>query len=103
MESILYLYILGIYIYILLSFIFFLINFLENNLISCFICTGNSRWVHAMEWSGQKDFEGAATIPFSVAKVVMGLLFSSRFVCVPACCASKFCACVYNMQFEKKI
>ncbi|XP_057785068.1 serine carboxypeptidase-like 48 [Salvia miltiorrhiza] len=27
---------------------------------------GNSRWVHAMEWSGQKKFAAAATTPFSV-------------------------------------
>ncbi|KAL1558493.1 Serine carboxypeptidase-like 48 [Salvia divinorum] len=27
---------------------------------------GNSRWVHAMEWSGQKKFAAAATQPFSV-------------------------------------
>uniref|UniRef100_A0A7N0VCP7 Carboxypeptidase n=1 Tax=Kalanchoe fedtschenkoi TaxID=63787 RepID=A0A7N0VCP7_KALFE len=27
---------------------------------------GNSRWVHAMEWSGQKDFKASQTISFSV-------------------------------------
>ncbi|KAL5717012.1 Protein cbp3 [Ranunculus cassubicifolius] len=27
---------------------------------------GNSRWVHAMEWSGQKEFVGSPTIPFLV-------------------------------------
>ncbi|KMT02338.1 hypothetical protein BVRB_9g205630 [Beta vulgaris subsp. vulgaris] len=27
---------------------------------------GNSRWVHAMEWSGQKDFTAASTVSFSV-------------------------------------
>ncbi|KAL9413212.1 hypothetical protein AB3S75_041810 [Citrus x aurantiifolia] len=27
---------------------------------------GNSKWVHAMEWSGQKDFGAAATVPFKV-------------------------------------
>ncbi|KAI4334343.1 hypothetical protein L6164_019046 [Bauhinia variegata] len=27
---------------------------------------GNSRWVHAMEWSGQKEFVASRTIPFTV-------------------------------------
>ncbi|CAM8970547.1 unnamed protein product [Rhodiola kirilowii] len=27
---------------------------------------GNSRWVHAMEWSGQKDFKVSPTVSFSV-------------------------------------
>ncbi|XP_043703126.1 serine carboxypeptidase-like [Telopea speciosissima] len=27
---------------------------------------GNSRWVHAMEWSGQKEFGAASTVPFMV-------------------------------------
>ncbi|GAV66471.1 Peptidase_S10 domain-containing protein [Cephalotus follicularis] len=27
---------------------------------------GNSRWVHAMEWSGQKEFGAAPTVPFVV-------------------------------------
>ncbi|KAJ4725027.1 Carboxypeptidase [Melia azedarach] len=27
---------------------------------------GNSRWVHAMEWSGKKEFGAARTIPFTV-------------------------------------
>ncbi|XAR72139.1 Carboxypeptidase C [Bertholletia excelsa] len=27
---------------------------------------GNSRWVHAMEWSGQKEFESSPEIPFEV-------------------------------------
>ncbi|KAJ0084037.1 hypothetical protein Patl1_30591 [Pistacia atlantica] len=27
---------------------------------------GNSKWVHAMEWSGQKDFGAAPTLPFKV-------------------------------------
>lgn len=40
----------------------------------CFlIWTGNSRWVHAMEWSGQKEFVAASTIPFSVNGVEAGL------------------------------
>ncbi|XP_022853125.1 serine carboxypeptidase-like isoform X2 [Olea europaea var. sylvestris] len=34
---------------------------------------GNSRWVHAMEWSGQKEFVAASTIPFSVNGVEAGL------------------------------
>ncbi|KAL3618744.1 Serine carboxypeptidase-like 48 [Castilleja foliolosa] len=34
---------------------------------------GNSRWVHAMEWSGQKDFVAAPTTPFSVDGVEAGL------------------------------
>lgn len=34
---------------------------------------GNSRWVHAMEWSGQKEFVAASTIPFSVNRVEAGL------------------------------
>lgn len=35
---------------------------------------GNSRWVHAMEWSGQKDFAAAATKPFVVDGAEAGLL-----------------------------
>lgn len=27
---------------------------------------GNSRWVHAVEWSGQKDFTAASTVSFAV-------------------------------------
>ncbi|KAJ4725025.1 Carboxypeptidase [Melia azedarach] len=27
---------------------------------------GNSKWVHAMEWSGQKEFGAATTVPFKV-------------------------------------
>ncbi|KAL0436383.1 UNVERIFIED_CONTAM: Serine carboxypeptidase 3 [Sesamum radiatum] len=34
---------------------------------------GNSRWVHAMEWSGQKQFVAAPTTPFSVDGVEAGL------------------------------
>ncbi|KAL3530508.1 hypothetical protein ACH5RR_009830 [Cinchona calisaya] len=34
---------------------------------------GNSRWVHAMEWSGQKDFGAAPTTPFTVDGVEAGL------------------------------
>ncbi|CAA3022956.1 serine carboxypeptidase-like [Olea europaea subsp. europaea] len=34
---------------------------------------GNSRWVHAMEWSGQKEFVAAPTTPFSVDGVEAGL------------------------------
>ncbi|KAL0370105.1 UNVERIFIED_CONTAM: Serine carboxypeptidase-like 48 [Sesamum angustifolium] len=34
---------------------------------------GNSRWVHAMEWSGQKKFVAAPTIPFSVDRLEAGL------------------------------
>ncbi|KAG8387675.1 hypothetical protein BUALT_Bualt02G0046000 [Buddleja alternifolia] len=34
---------------------------------------GNSRWVHAMEWSGQKEFVAASTTPFSVDGVEAGL------------------------------
>ncbi|XP_022883652.1 serine carboxypeptidase-like 48 [Olea europaea var. sylvestris] len=34
---------------------------------------GNSRWVHAMEWSGQREFVAASTVPFSVDRVEAGL------------------------------
>ncbi|XP_051134283.1 serine carboxypeptidase-like [Andrographis paniculata] len=34
---------------------------------------GNSRWVHAMEWSGQKQFVAARTLPFTVDGVEAGL------------------------------
>ncbi|KAG6431893.1 hypothetical protein SASPL_103465 [Salvia splendens] len=40
---------------------------------------GNSRWVHAMEWSGQKQFAAAATVPFSVDRA-SGLSRSSRWI-----------------------
>lgn len=35
---------------------------------------GNSRWVHAMEWSGQKQFGASPTVPFSVDGAEAGLL-----------------------------
>lgn len=38
--------------------------------------TGNSRWVHAMEWSGQREFEAAATVPFIVDGVEAGQMKS---------------------------
>ncbi|KAM1447679.1 hypothetical protein COP1_006532 [Malus domestica] len=43
-----------------------------------FICNwlGNSKWVHAMEWSGQKAFGAAQTVPFKVAGAEAGLLKS---------------------------
>ncbi|XAR60018.1 Carboxypeptidase C [Bertholletia excelsa] len=37
---------------------------------------GNSRWVHAMEWSGQKDFTAAPTVPFVVDGAEKGILKS---------------------------
>nr|XP_043633918.1 serine carboxypeptidase-like [Erigeron canadensis] len=35
---------------------------------------GNSRWVHAMEWSGQKEFVASADVPFEVEGSEAGLL-----------------------------
>lgn len=37
---------------------------------------GNSKWVHAMEWSGQKDFQAAPTVKFVVNGGEAGLLKS---------------------------
>lgn len=37
---------------------------------------GNSRWVHAMEWSGQKEFTRAPTVPFTVDGTEAGQLKS---------------------------
>ncbi|XLR51238.1 hypothetical protein S83_001910, partial [Arachis hypogaea] len=37
---------------------------------------GNSRWVHAMEWSGQNEFGAASTIPFLVDGTAAGTLKS---------------------------
>nr|GMD12550.1 serine carboxypeptidase-like [Ipomoea batatas] len=34
---------------------------------------GNSKWVHAMEWSGQKDFLAAPNVPFTVDGEEKGL------------------------------
>lgn len=39
--------------------------------------TGNSRWVHAMEWSGQEEFVGAPTKPFTVDGQEAGLAKSN--------------------------
>ncbi|XP_042506540.1 serine carboxypeptidase-like [Macadamia integrifolia] len=44
----------------------------EDDLICNWL--GNSRWVHAMEWSGQKEFVGAPTVPFVVDGEDKGLL-----------------------------
>ncbi|XP_010514837.1 PREDICTED: serine carboxypeptidase-like 48 [Camelina sativa] len=35
---------------------------------------GNSKWVHQMEWSGQKEFVAAATVPFLVDNKEAGLM-----------------------------
>jgi len=35
---------------------------------------GNSKWVHEMEWSGQKEFVAAATVPFHVDNKEAGLM-----------------------------
>ncbi|KAJ9540416.1 hypothetical protein OSB04_026922 [Centaurea solstitialis] len=35
---------------------------------------GNSRWVHAMQWSGQKDFVAASNVPFLVDGKQAGIL-----------------------------
>ncbi|KAL2555550.1 Serine carboxypeptidase-like 49 [Forsythia ovata] len=37
---------------------------------------GNSRWVHAMEWSGQKEFVASSEVPFEVNGSEAGLLKS---------------------------
>ncbi|KAF2295630.1 hypothetical protein GH714_033352 [Hevea brasiliensis] len=37
---------------------------------------GNSRWVHAMEWSGQKDFVASSEVPFEVDGSEAGVLRS---------------------------
>ncbi|KAL8146386.1 serine carboxypeptidase-like [Apium graveolens] len=37
---------------------------------------GNTRWAHAMQWSGQKNFAGAPTVPFSVAGAEAGIMQS---------------------------
>ncbi|WJX27930.1 hypothetical protein P8452_16703 [Trifolium repens] len=34
----------------------------------------NSRWVHAMEWSGQKEFVASPEVPFTVDDSEAGLL-----------------------------
>lgn len=35
---------------------------------------GNSRWVHAMEWSGTKEFGASPELPFEVSGSEAGLL-----------------------------
>lgn len=35
---------------------------------------GNSRWVHAMEWSGKKEFVASSEVPFEVDGSDAGLL-----------------------------
>ncbi|KAF9674915.1 hypothetical protein SADUNF_Sadunf10G0177000 [Salix dunnii] len=37
---------------------------------------GNSRWVHAMEWSGQKEFVASPEVPFEVSGSEAGVLKS---------------------------
>jgi len=51
---------------------------------------GNSRWVHAMEWSGQKAFGQSPTVKFVVDGVDSGSLnsygpLSFLKVCVHGC------------------
>ncbi|KAK1398361.1 Carboxypeptidase [Heracleum sosnowskyi] len=38
---------------------------------------GNSRWVHAMKWSGQNNFVGSPTVPFSVNSLKAGEMQSN--------------------------
>jgi hypothetical protein len=45
-------------------------------MVSLKIFAGNSNWVHAMEWSGQKAFGASSTIPFKVGGAEAGLLKS---------------------------
>ncbi|KAI8025400.1 Serine carboxypeptidase-like 48 [Camellia lanceoleosa] len=40
----------------------------------CFNWAGNSKWVHEMEWSSQKDFTAAPTVRFLVDGAETGLL-----------------------------
>jgi len=40
------------------------------------LVAGNSRWVHAMEWSGQKEFTRAPTVSFTVDGTEAGQLKS---------------------------
>jgi len=54
------------------------------------ILTGNSRWVHAMEWSGQKAFGKSPTVKFVVHGAEAGSLnsygpLSFLKVCVQGC------------------
>lgn len=39
--------------------------------------SGNSRWVHAMEWSGQKKFMDSSEVPFEVDGVEAGVMKSN--------------------------
>lgn len=38
---------------------------------------GNSRWVHAMEWNGQKEFVASPEVPFVVNGTEAGIMKSS--------------------------
>jgi len=48
----------------------------EVELLIRFILTGNSRWVHAMQWSGRKGFNKSATVKFVVDGAEAGSLNS---------------------------
>lgn len=47
-----------------------------KNFYCHFYRAGNSRWVHAMEWSGQKEFVSSPEVPFQVDGSEAGLLTS---------------------------
>jgi hypothetical protein len=52
------------------------------------VCVGNSRWVHAMEWSGQQKFVASPEVPFVVNGSEAGVLKSHGAltflkVCIP--------------------
>ncbi|XP_039159185.1 serine carboxypeptidase-like isoform X2 [Eucalyptus grandis] len=47
-----------------------------SSAIGLLICAGNSRWVNAMRWSGQKRFGTSPTVPFVVAGAKAGLMKS---------------------------
>ncbi|KAK8995313.1 hypothetical protein V6N11_069751 [Hibiscus sabdariffa] len=60
---------------------------------------GNSNWVHAMTWSGQKEFGAAPTVPFVVAGVEAGQLKSHgplSFLKVQSGCICMLLVAIFN-------
>jgi len=67
------------------------VNFKQTLNVSV-IWAGNSRWVQAMEWSGQKEFGASGAVPFLVDGAEAGTLKSHGPLAFLKVCVEGFIA-----------
>lgn len=61
---------------------------------------GNSRWVHAMQWSGQKGFGASSDVPFLVEGSEAGLLKNyGPLTFLKVCLLALFLKCIINCTY----